>query len=136
MLRFSKHDSIGEVEYDLNLMQSIEELVQLGNTEVDTDVFIWRLQRKIFDSADSQEARTKNVPSDKHSSADADLKPKSLTKLKNLDKELRFITGGYFDFDEMIWKDRSDGRVLNSSDWYENVSYYLRKGLNNCLYQK
>ena len=136
MLRFSKHDSIGEVEYDLNLMQSIEELVQLGNTEVDTDVFIWRLQRKIFDSADSQEARTKNVPSDKHSSADDDLKPKSLTKLKNLDKELRFITGGYFDFDEMIWKDRSDGRVLNSSDWYENVSYYLRKGLKNCLYQK
>ena len=104
--------------------------------EIDTKVFTRRVQRKIFRGSDSQGARRKDDPSDKDDRtnkddrSDADRKRKPITKLKNLDKELRFITDGYFDFDEMSWKDRFDGRVLNSTDWYENDSYYLRKGLN------
>ena len=56
-------------------------------------------------------------------------RPKTLVKLKNLNKEIRFITEGYFDFDEMIWKDQIDGRTLTTSEWYQNDSFYLREGL-------
>ena len=56
-------------------------------------------------------------------------RPKTLVKLKNLNKEIRFITEGYFDFDEMIWKDQIDGRALIPTEWYQNDSFYLRTGL-------
>ena len=47
-------------------------------------------------------------------------------KLKDLSKDLLFITDGYFDFNEMIWKDRSDGRDIKPSQWYQNDLFYLR----------
>ena len=48
-------------------------------------------------------------------------------KLKDLSKDLLFITDGYFDFNEMIWKDRSDGRAIKPSQWYQNDLFYLRQ---------
>ena len=51
---------------------------------------------------------------------------KKTVQLKNLDKELVFITEGYFDFDEMIWKDY--GRPIKSSQWYKNETYYVKFG--------
>ena len=78
--------------------------------EIDPDVFLWRLLRN--DGVETQ----------------IDSSKKSLIKLKNLSKELRFITEGYFDFDEMIWIDQSDGRALNANDWYQDSSHHMRQG--------
>ena len=92
-------------------VKSIDELVQLGEKEIDSDVFLWRLLRN-----------------DGVVEAKIDSSKKSLIKLKNLSKELRFITEGYFDFKEMIWKDQSDGRALNANDWYQDSSHHMRQG--------
>ena len=75
---------------------------------------------------DSSEDRTYDDRTDFMDRKDSQSKPKKLVKLKNLDKELRFITEGYFDFDEMIWKDRIDGRALGQDEWYQSDSFYLR----------
>ena len=89
-------------------------MVKLGDKEIDPDVFIWRLQRKPADGVGME--------------ADIDSSQKSFIKLKNLSKELRFITEGYFDFEEMIWKDQSDSRALNANDWYQDSSHHMRQG--------
>ena len=60
-------------------------------------------------------------------------RPKTLVKLKNLNKEIRFITEGYFDFDEMIWKDQIDGRALIPTEWYQNDSFLSQNGFENCI---
>ena len=98
----------------LQTIASINELAQLGDTEVDSQVFIWQLKRKSTARKDHND--------------DDNSKSKRSIKLKNLNKELRFITEGYFDFDEMIWKDQIDGRALTQGQWYQNDSFYLRKG--------
>ena len=48
-------------------------------------------------------------------------------KLKDLSKDLLFITDGSFDFNEMIWKDHSDGSSIKPSQWYQNDLFYLRQ---------
>ena len=108
---------------------------QLGNKEVDPDLFNWELKKKDSDAMKNlvaRENRGKNDPTVNDGrfgiEGENDSGTKTLTKLKNLSRELRFITDGYFDFDEMIWRDRSDGRVLNSSEWYQDNSYHLRQG--------
>ena len=98
--------------------------------EIDPDVFIWRLQRKPSDDAVIHEDLNINDLTDIDGRFDieTDSRKKSLIKLKNLSKELRFITEGYFDFEEMIWKDQSDGRALNANDWYQDSSLHMRQG--------
>ena len=103
----------------LQTIASINELAQLGDTEVDSQVFIWQLKRKSTARKDHND--------------DDNSKSKRSIKLKNLNKELRFITDGYFDFDEMIWKDQIDGRALKQGQWYQNDSFYLRKGFKSKL---
>ena len=123
---------------------SINELVQLGDTEIDSNVFAWRLRKNMpfefpeseildgvetlqeYRRGDSSEDRTYDDRTDFMDRKDSQSKTKKLVKLKNLDKELRFITEGYFDFDEMIWKDRIDGRALGQDEWYQSDSFYLR----------
>ena len=112
---------------------SISELGQLGDKEVDPDLFNWELKKKKdSDAFKGFVAGGKNDPTDNNGrfglEAENDSRTKTLTKLRNLGKELLFITDGYFDFDEMIWRDRSDGRALNSSEWYQDNSYHLRQG--------
>ena len=111
----------------LQTIASINELAQLGDTEVDSKVFIWQLKRESTarkDHRDDDQDRTNVDPMDPEDNS----KSKRSIKLKNLNKELRFITDGYFDFDEMIWKDQIDGRALTQGQWYQNDSFYLRKG--------
>ena len=115
--------------------KSISELGQLGDKEVDPDLFNWELKKKdsdVMKNLVARENRGKNDPTDNEGrfglEAENDSRTKTLTKLENLSRELRFITDGYFDFDDMIWRDRSDGRVLNSSEWYQDNSYHLRQG--------
>lgn len=112
-------------------------MIELGDTEVDPKIFIWRLKTKgtprkvrISGGAQSWEDRRHHDGTDENHMDPADTtKSKTLVKLKNLNKELRFITEGYFDFNEMIWKDQIDGRTLTTSEWYQNDSFYLRGGL-------
>lgn len=106
----------------LQTIPSINELAQLGDTEVDSQVFIWQLKRKSTHPEDDRD--------DDSMDPEDNSKSKQSIKLKNLNKELRFITEGYFDFDEMIWKDQIDGRALTQGQWYQNDAFYLRKGLN------
>ena len=111
----------------LQTIASINELAQLGDTEVDSKVFIWQLKGESTarkDHRDDDHDRTNVDPMDPEDNS----KSKRSIKLKNLNKELRFITDGYFDFDEMIWKDQIDGRALKQGQWYQNDSFYLRKG--------
>ena len=113
----------------LQTIVSINELAQLGEIEVNSEVFIWQLKGKrtpLEDNRDDDHGRSNDDPL--HSEDNS--KSKRLIKLKNLNKELRFITEGYFDFDEMIWKDQIDGRDLTQGQWYQNDSFYLRKGFN------
>ena len=117
----------------LQTIPSINELAQLGDTEVDSQVFIWQLKRKSTppeDDRDDDHDRTNDDPMDPEDNS----KSKRSIKLKNLNKELRFITEGYFDFDEMIWKDQIDGRALTQGQWYQNDSFYLRKGFKLKLF--
>ena len=81
---------------------SIAELVKLSDTEVDGRVF-------------------------KRMNSNRNLESEKSVKLKDLSKDLLFITDGYFDFNEMIWKDRSDGRAIKPSQWYQNDLFYLRQ---------
>ena len=97
-------------------------MVELGDTEVDSEIFTWRLKGKGTPKKVRISGGTDENPMDPADST----KSKTLVKLKNLNKELRFITEGYFDFDEMIWKDQIDGRTLTTSEWYQNDSFYLR----------
>ena len=93
---------------------SISELVHLGETKVDIRVFT-RSKRKHLETFE-------NRADDRDHYKD----PKKMIELKHLSKNIRFITNGFFDFDEMIWKDRSDGRAIQSSEWYQNDAFYLR----------
>ena len=112
-------------------------MVELGDTEVDPKVFIWRIKRKgtprdVRISGGVQfweDGRDDDRTDDNSLDPEKTSRPKTLVKLKNLNKELRFITEGYFDFNEMIWKDQIDGRTLTTSEWYQNDSFYLREGL-------
>ena len=76
----------------------IDELLLLGETKVDTGKF-------------------KQVNSNKS---------KKTVQIKNLDKDLVFITEGYFDFNEMIWRDHD--RPIHSSQWYKNETYHVKFG--------
>ena len=109
----------------LQTIASINELAQLGDTEVDSQVFIWQLKRK--ESTTRKDHRDHDRTNDDPIDPEDNSKSKRSIKLKNLNKELRFITDGYFDFDEMIWKDQIDGRALKQGQWYQNDSFYLRK---------
>ena len=112
-------------------------MVELGDTEVDPEVFIWRLKgkgtpREVRISGGVQfwgDGKDDDRTDDNSLDPEETSRPKTLVKLQNLNEEIRFITGGYFDFDEMIWKDQIDGRALTPSEWYQNDSFYLRKGL-------
>ena len=112
-------------------------MVELGDTEVDSEVFTWRSKRKrtpreVRISGGVQfweDGRDDDRTDDNSMDPEETSRPKKLVKLKNLDEEIRFITEGYFDFDEMIWKDQIDGRALTPSEWYQNDSFYLRKDL-------
>ena len=97
---------------------SISELVHLGETKVDIRVFT-RSKRKHLETFE-------NRTDDHDRNHYKDSGPKKLIELKHLSKNIRFITNGFFDFDEMIWKDRSDGRAIQSSEWYQNDAFYLR----------
>ena len=104
-------------------------MVELGGTEVDSEIFTWRLKRK-SGGAQSWEDGSHHDGTDENPMDPADTKKsKTLVKLKNLNKELLFLTEGYFDFNEMIWKDQIDGRTLTTSEWYQDDSFYLREGL-------
>ena len=89
--------------------------MQLSETEVDSRIFKRTSRKNIKTHADDYRMKSnKNYESNKS------------VKLKDLSKDLLFITDGYFDFNEMIWKDRSDGRDIKPSQWYQNDLFYLR----------
>ena len=47
----------------------------------------------------------------------------TIVKLKNLDKNIRFIIDGYYDFEKNIWMDNK--RTIRDDDWFQSKSYYL-----------
>ena len=100
-------------------------MAQNGQNEIDLNVFSRQFQRKNSKSLETF------VPRDERSKNFATDKDETLIKFKNLSKEIQFITAGYFDFNSMTWKDEIDGRTLNSTEWYQENSHYLRKGYNN-----
>ena len=112
-------------------VKSIYELAQLGENKIDPDIFKRKFKQKkseAFENFVAREHPNKNCSTNIDECVDSEAQSDSrMIKFKNLSKEVQFITAGYFDFNSMIWKDRIDGRTLNSSQWYQEKSHYLRK---------
>ena len=56
-------------------------------------------------------------PYGRKSSFESETKTRTKIRMKNLGKELYFLTDGYFDFNDELWKSR--GEVIR------NLSYYF-----------
>ena len=97
-------------------------MVKLGDKRVDPDVFSRRFKHKNPTAEpDNNDRLNKDAKNDSST--------KTFIKLRNLSKQLRFITEVYFDFNTMMWRDRFEGRALNTSHWYQDNSYHVRHGL-------
>ena len=53
----------------------------------------------------------------------------TFVKLKNLDKNIRFIIDGYYDFEKKIWMDNK--RSIREGDWFQSKKYYLNYPVMN-----
>ena len=53
----------------------------------------------------------------------------TFVKLKNLDKNIRFIIDGYYDFEKNIWMDNN--RIIREGDWFQSKKYYLNYPVMN-----
>ena len=53
----------------------------------------------------------------------------TIVKLKNLDKNIRFIIDGYYDFEKKIWMDNK--RIIRDDEWFQSKSYYLNYPVMN-----
>ena len=53
----------------------------------------------------------------------------TFVKLKNLDKDIRFIIDGYYDFENKIWMDNK--RIIRNDDWFQSKLYYLNYPVMN-----
>ena len=82
-------------------------MTKLGENKINLDIFKRKFRQKNFSSDSSTH---------------------TLSKFKNLSREIQFITAGYFDFDSMIWKDRIDDQALSSTQWYQKKTHYVRQG--------
>ena len=53
----------------------------------------------------------------------------TFVKLKNLDKNIRFIIDGYYDFEKNIWMENK--RIIREDDWFQSKKYYLNYPVMN-----
>ena len=53
----------------------------------------------------------------------------TIVKLKSLDKNIRFIIDGYYDFEKNIWMDNK--RTIRDEDWFQSKSFYLNYPVMN-----
>ena len=53
----------------------------------------------------------------------------TIVKLKNLDKNIRFIIDGCYDFEKKIWMDNK--RIIRDDEWFQSKSYYLNYPVMN-----
>ena len=96
-------------------------MAENGENEIDLNVFSRQFKRKNSEAVETFVAReecSENFSSDSST--------KTLIQYKNLSKDIQFITAGYFDFNSMTWKDEIDDQILNSTEWYQENSHYLR----------
>ena len=118
----------------LKSVKSIYELAQLGENEIDPDIFARKFKQKKYEAFENNvanEGPNKTCSTNIDEWVDSEVQSDSrMIKFKNLNREIQFITAGYFDFNSMIWKDEIDGRTLNSTQWYQEQSHYLRKSYN------
>ena len=56
-------------------------------------------------------------PYGRKSSFESETNTRTKIRMKNLGKELYFLTDGYFDFNDELWKSRGEG--------IRNLSYYF-----------
>ena len=109
-------------------------MAQLGENKIDSDIFQRKFKPKkseAFENFVAREHPNKNCSTNIDECVDSEAQSDSrMIKFRNLSKEVQFITAGYFDFNSMIWKDRIDDRALNSTEWYQEKSHYLRQSYN------